>query len=186
MFERYREAREQAGALDLIPIMNLMVTLIPFLMLGAAFYHIGVIPASVPTQVERLGEPPSDAIVTVNLEVRGAAIVVSVQSATVEPEVLAGLGFELPRGPEAAARLTQRLLEVKARYPRSDTVVVLPDDDVRYAELVTLLDAAREQVLPAGPDGLPVVRSLFPVTVFSKRPVADATDAGVEPPEGEP
>ncbi|MEZ4468130.1 MAG: hypothetical protein R3F43_27795 [bacterium] len=131
MFERYREAREQAGALDLIPIMNLM-TLIPFLMLGA-FYHIGVI--GVGAHAGRApGGPPSDAIVTVNLEVRGAAIIVSVQSATVEPEVLAGLGFELPRGPEAAARLTQRL-EVKARYPAATRWWCCPVPDVRYAEL---------------------------------------------------
>ncbi|MEZ4468131.1 MAG: hypothetical protein R3F43_27800 [bacterium] len=44
---------------------------------------------------------------------------------------------------------------------------------------MTLLDAAREQ-LRRRARWLPVVRSLFPVTVFSKRPVADATDAGVE------
>ena len=95
MFERYHAAREQAGALDLIPIMNLMVTLIPFLMLGAAFYHVGVIPASVPTQVERLGEPPSDEVITVNLEVRGPTVRLSAQSATVDAETLASLAGDL-------------------------------------------------------------------------------------------
>ena len=49
MFDRYRRTVEETQDLDLLPVMNLFMVLIPFLLMGAAFFHIGVIPASLPS-----------------------------------------------------------------------------------------------------------------------------------------
>lgn len=182
MFDRWREARAQPHELNLIPIMNLMITLIPFLMLGAAFYHLGVIPTSLPDHVETSAPPPSDEKVTLNLVVAPDQMTVTASSATLPPETTDALRREVRNGPSGAydlAALTAHLAEIKARYPKSDTLVVLPDAGLRYATLVEVLDATREQRLPDDPGGRPRYAPLFPVTVFSER-ILEAPDAGVD------
>ncbi len=186
MFERWQEARaERARELDLIPIMNLMVTLIPFLMLGAAFYHLGVIPTSLPAKVDQLPEDKKPEVtVTLNLLIDKERLALSASSAQLGQEELDGLRAELPskEGRYDVAGLQERLVAIKGRYPKSDTVVVLPEDDVRYQSLVEILDSTRER--KAGERGGEEMREpLFPVTVFSRPPIPepdalDAPDAG--------
>ena len=76
---------------------------------------------------ERLGEPPSDEVITVNLEVRGPTVRLSAQSATVDAETLASLAFEVPRGEGAAAALTVGLARWKARYPKAAALLHVDD-----------------------------------------------------------
>ncbi len=185
LFERYRKARDEAQGLDLLPVMNLMVVLIPFLMLGAAFYHLGVIPTSLPTKVDHvLDKPQSEDVVTLNLLIERGRMVVTGSSATLDAAVLGALRRELPAGPDGApavADLQAHLATIKAQYPKSDTVVVFPGDDVRYQTLVEILDTTREHGVPQA-QGDPIVTPLFPVTVFSRPPVPDfdGADGGVE------
>ena len=47
MMGRWRDARKETEEMNLIPVMNLMVTLIPFLLFGAVFMFLTTIPASV-------------------------------------------------------------------------------------------------------------------------------------------
>ncbi len=178
-FDRWRQARDEPKELDLIPIMNLMVTLIPFLMLGAAFYHIGVIPTSLPAEASQAAAADADAIVTINLQIENdGALQIGATSPTLPPETLAGLAAVLPRGDSGPdlAGLTRHLAGVKARYPKSDTLLLLPAPAVAYQTLIDVLDAAREQ---AAADGSPPT-ILFPVAVFSKKLTAPEADAGVE------
>jgi len=55
----------QSEDINLVPIMNLFVVLIPFLLMSAAFFHISVINASVPAlQKEKTDLAKSDVAVT--------------------------------------------------------------------------------------------------------------------------
>ncbi|MFW5812197.1 MAG: ExbD/TolR family protein, partial [Alkalispirochaetaceae bacterium] len=76
MFDRWKQAREEPSELNLIPIMNLMMVLIPFLLLGAAFYHLGSIPTTLPTHRPEGGDPPenSDVVVTLSLRIEEARL----------------------------------------------------------------------------------------------------------------
>ena len=49
-FDAYRRKRAEPADINLTPVMNLFVVLIPFLLLSAAFFHVSVIPTSLPTQ----------------------------------------------------------------------------------------------------------------------------------------
>ncbi len=191
MFDRWQEARaDRAKELDLIPVMNLMVTLIPFLMLGAAFYHLGVVPISLPTRVEQPSmKPESDVVVTMQLLIERHQMTLSASSAQLEPADLLTLKSVLPNTGDAydIAGLRERLVAVKGRYPKSDTIVVFPDDMVRYQPLVEILDGTRERKVGER-DGEDVREPLFPVTVFSRPPVPepdvpepDAPEAPDEP-----
>lgn len=177
MFSNFRKAREAPKELNVLPVMNLMVTLIPFLLLGAAFYKIAVIPATLPSHdpsAEADQKPPSDEIITLNLIIELDRIELTASSATVSPEQLDTLKTTLPLkgGQLDAAQLTEAVARFKGGYPKSDTVLVLPAPQIPYQLLVAVLDATRERISKSG-----AKQPLFPVSVFSER-IEEVPDAG--------
>jgi biopolymer transport protein ExbD len=184
-FNRWREARPPTGELDLIPVMNLFMVLIPFLLMGAAFYHIAVIPGSLPQHADTPagGEAEEPRALTANLQLRADRLSLTFAGPGVDPDTLGRFALELQRGADGfdANALRARLRQVKAAYPESDTMMALPDRDVAYQDLVAVLDVARELPPPAeGEAGAP----LFPVVVFSRllEAPADAPAEGEEAP----
>ncbi len=171
MFERFKQAKPEAYELNLIPIMNLMMVLIPFLLLGAAFYHLGSIPTTLPTHRPEGGLTPeqSDVVVTLSLRIEETRLVLSASAAELSEDELEELGLELPstNGNFELDTLQAKLSDIKRRYPKSDTLVVLPDDGVLYQLLVDVLDASRERLIER-PGEDPAQEPLFPVTVFSR------------------
>ena len=179
MFSRFHKTKE-AEELNLIPIMNLMMTLIPFLLLGAAFYHIGVIPTSLPTHTpEGSNEPEKTEIVTLNLQIDGANVELAASASGIPESVLDSLGGIFPRGTDGfdLNKIQAAVLHVKTTYPKSDTMIVLPSEEVIYQDLVNILDVTRERIIKEeGKDD--IHEPLFPVTVFSRliRPDPDVTE----------
>jgi len=170
-FDKFRKARASMDV-DLIPVMNLFVVLIPFLLLSAAFFHVGVIPTSLPSQGASSGEAaePNLAQVTVNLQVNTDHITLSVSNDALAQEVLDQLALELPRPGDGSElpQLQAALRQIKLMYAESDTVVLLPGEGVRYKDVVTVLDAARETVEHAG-EANELRTPLFPVVVLSRK-----------------
>jgi biopolymer transport protein ExbD len=183
VFDRWKQARADEQELNLIPIMNLMMVLIPFLLLGAAFYHLGSIPTTLPSHRPEGGEAPeqSDVVVTLSLRIEETRLALTASAAELSEEALSAMGLELPLedGAYDLEALQARLHDIKSRHPKSDTVVVLPADGVRYQLLVDVLDAARERVVPREGDE-PLREALFPVTVFSRMIVAEGGEADGE------
>ncbi len=171
MFDRWRQAKNEVDDLNLIPIMNLMMTLIPFLLMGAAFYHIGVIPSSLPTHVPQ-GNPHPDKTktVTLNLQVLPDKLELSATGNNIPDSELSDMSLEVPKknGAYDLKALQARLIQIKGQYPKSDTVIVLPDDGISYNSLVAVLDTTREQIIDQGKTKDPLHKPLFPVTVFSR------------------
>ena len=170
MFSRFQRARAQVDV-DLTPVMNLFVTLIPFMLLGAAFYHVGVIPISFPSQTDQQSDVATQVdSVTVDMLVTSESITISAANPSIPEEELEKLSLTLVR--EASGfdmdMLSRALHLIKQRYPKSDTVIVLPDDEVSYADVIQVLDAARELVTNKGQ--LDEARiPLFPVVVLSRK-----------------
>jgi biopolymer transport protein ExbD len=169
-FSHYRNAREEVEV-NLIPVMNLFVTLIPFLLLAAAFYHVGVIPTSLPSQTDEVSDIAADTrSVTINLIVEPDRIMLSASSAVLDEETLASLSVTLARTEKGfdLEMLGKALHAIKLNYDQSDTVIVLPSDKVEYQDVVMILDTAREIILNRGtPEELRI--PLFPVVVLSRK-----------------
>ena len=139
--------------LNLIPIMNLLTALIPFLLLSATFYHVSIIQVSVPvaseggeTDVEK--EP--DAI-TLTLQVLPDRIELGAQSDAMSEKELDEIAATIPRKPAKEASdeedftaLTDKAFELKTKYAESDTVIVVPKPDIPYNEVVSVMDAVRK------------------------------------------
>ena len=171
-FDRFQQARREPEELNLIPIMNLFVVLIPFLLAGAAFLRIGVIPTSLPAHNPSESDvPKTPTTVACNLVVKPQELKLTVASVSLSPEELAALGSQWPNknGAHDIEGLQTWLVQLKTRYPGSNTITVVPEDDIKYQDLVRVLDATRER--PANrvnERGEEVFEELFPVTIFSR------------------
>jgi len=170
MFTRYRRTREELEV-NLIPVMNLFVTLIPFLLLAAAFYHVSVVPTSLPSQTDEASDIAADPrAVTLNLLIEPDKIQLSASSAVLDEATLAALTVNLERTDKGfdLETLGQALHAIKMRFDRSDTVIVLPSDEVEYQDVVMILDVAREITMHKGtPEEVRI--PLFPVVVLSRK-----------------
>lgn len=188
MFDRYRRTVEEKQELSLLPVMNLFVVLIPFLLMGATFFHVGAIPAALPRITPETSNSPKEPItVAMHLVIAPEFLELSAESDHLAPDQLQELRLKLPNEDDGydVASLREHLQHVKESYPKSTTLVVAPHDLLDYETLVTLLDACRTYPAGPGPQGQRQATELFPVVAFSRIPRDQRADRGVETP-GEP
>lgn len=170
-FDRWRRATEDAVEINVIPVMNLFMVLIPFLLLGATFFHIGVIPTSTPTLSPSDSDvPKTPTTVAVNLEITQDLLRITASSVSLEPEELEALSAEWPKknGEYQVDALQRALVEIKKKYPESNTLTVLPYEDLNYQVLVSVLDVTRNRQVGLDAKGEPKIEDIFPVTIFSR------------------
>lgn len=184
-FSRLRDAKQGGEDLNLIPVMNLFMVLIPFLLMGAAFFHISVIPASVPVNDPQQSDvPKTPTTVAVNLEVAKDMMRLTVASVSLTEDELAALGAQWPANAEGdydVKAMQSHLKGLKKRYPGSNTLTLLPHDDLGYEGLVVIMDHAREwRTDQLDAEGEPLYKELFPVTIFSRLLVLPEGEAGEE------
>ena len=135
--------------LDIIPVMNMFLVLIPFLLMFASFFHLKVINTSVPVLSEAMYEAKikkSGIKLTVVVEIKSTKIYVSAISDEIEEDVLKNMESTIDRKEkenESLARLAVSLEKIKSDYPASDTVIIIPEDDVIYDTIIQTMDVAR-------------------------------------------
>lgn len=168
-FCRYQRAKEQLE-LNLVPVMNLFVVLIPFLLLAAAFYHVRVIPTVAPLATNEPSAPASEArAVTLSLSIGPDRLELRASNPTVAKKTLAKLGVVLEKeeGRFDLDALSEALYQIKLRYEQSDTIIVIPHDETAYRDVVEILDTAREITMDPGTREETRI-PLFPVVVMSR------------------
>lgn len=148
--------------LNLVPIMNLITILIPFLLLSVQFVGLAAVEASLPTadaepEVQAAATEPLTLVVRLTAEglrVRGA-------------EAILGADAWIPcLGPCGAVEdfdwrtLTERLGRVKDVHPDQQTVFIVPDAWVSYGGIVAAMEATARR-------GSGERAPLFPRTVLA-------------------
>ncbi len=169
-FSRFKRAKEEVEV-NLLPVMNLFVTLIPFLLLAAASYHVSVIPTSLPQKADDKTDAEVAArAVTVSLLIEKDRIELSASNAQVDKKTLAKLGMVLEKkdGKFDLEALSKVLYQIKMRYDQSDTLIVSPADEVVYRDVVEVLDTTREYAVNPGTEKEMRI-PLFPVVVMSSK-----------------
>lgn len=160
---RKDESRQiKAGAPDLVPIMNLVTILIPFLLLSVTFVNLAVVDSTLPA----ISPIPSQELDTENLRMMVAitdeGFFVRGNTAVLEAEPGAEVqGRMLSRGADGAYpfdALTDLMVRVKAAHPGETRVVLIPEDVVDYDTIVGAMDATRDWT----PPGAPAREQLFP------------------------
>jgi biopolymer transport protein ExbD len=134
----YRQLVE--GDLDIMPLMNLFVVLIPMLLLSAVFVEINAIDMDLPTSADAA---PSSQGEPLDLAIR------------LEPQRYVVEGRRLPtrtveRGdPEAVSELRALLASIREANPEERAVRIESPDHTRYQDLVRVMDVARSTGLDA-------------------------------------
>jgi len=137
--------------LDLLPLMNIFIVLIPLLLLSAVFVQVSVIRMDAP-----VGPGDATAAVATDLaEGLELAVVIAADAYVVTGR---GLGEQIiaraegtdaqPSDPAALAGLGAALGDVVAQYPEEKSVKIVAGPHTRYEEIVDVMDVARGAGLP--------------------------------------
>ncbi len=140
--ERRRSGRDVvAGDVDLLPLMNLFVALIPMLLVSAVFLNITVIDL----------RGPSDDAAQARAEQAGLdlalAVTISADRYVVEANGLETVVIARP-GAGAAAELSRVLAGIAGAHPDNRDVMIVSQADTRYEDIVRVMDLSREAGLP--------------------------------------
>lgn len=160
-----RKISDPAVEINMVPIMNMFLVLIPFLLMSSSFLHLKAIDTSVPVRAvpdnSEEQEKKSEIIVTAVIKLNYSGIDLSITSDELSEAQLSALDMQLKWQGEGVEQnkqsIASALKQIKDQYPKSSTLILSPGDDVIYEDIVTVMDAARKL------EGQP----LFPIVVIS-------------------
>jgi biopolymer transport protein ExbD len=152
-----RHLKMESTDLNLTPVMNLMVVMIPMLLSGSQFIKLGIIELNLPpaagasvagNQTTALPKEEQRSLdLTISITARGFYLS---SALTVLHGKAGAAGPTIPAKPDGEydfAALSQKLHEVKQKaqglFPDADAIVLQAEKDIKYQTLVDTMDAAR-------------------------------------------
>ena len=127
--------------MNITPVMNIFLILVPFLLLTAVFVKIAILEFSLPsTETRAAGEQPAKAVVTV--------LAITESGFEVKTE-----GAKFPRidrqdGAYDFKALVETLRKVKAKHSESEDIIIAPQASVKYQTIISVMDRCRENGFP--------------------------------------
>ncbi|GBD93501.1 biopolymer transport protein ExbD/TolR [bacterium BMS3Abin05] len=140
-----KERRTEDIEIDVTPVMNIFVILIPFLLLTASFIKIASIDFSLPS-TDQTSSTAANAADLKDLTV----LVVSIQEKGFEVKTSEKkLPFvNMVDGKYDLKLLGERLKSVKKDFPKLEDVIISPAASIRYDTIVKVMDKCRESGFP--------------------------------------
>lgn len=134
--------------LELRPLMNVFIVLIPMLLMSAVFIEIRVIemsqaPAGATASAAQAARP-----LDLMLRVSGGAYSLSAEGLAPIAFARLPLGHDGALDPASSSRLADALRAVVAAHPGTHEIHIVAEPGTRYQELVALMDLARSAGLP--------------------------------------
>jgi biopolymer transport protein ExbD len=123
--------------LDMTPIMNLFVILVPSLVSIAVFVHIAIISVTLPPAAGAGTGGPKKSDLKLTVSVGESGFTVSLGDALLDSLPKAAGKFDL-------AALTNSLTRIRDRLADKDDLVVAVDDGIIFDEVVAAMDAGRQ------------------------------------------
>lgn len=176
-----KKRAQDSQELDLIPIMNMVTILIPFLLMASSFVNLAVIDSTLPAigaPTEAQDEPDTPPLnLKVLLTSEGFTIATDVA-------VLPSAGSDGPTVPCRQSgcpgiesydfeALTALLSTIKDEYSHEENVILVPESHIRYDIIIMTMDATREDATQkeqyTDPNGVSSMRDkeLFPYVVIA-------------------
>ena len=139
-----KEARRHDPELNVTPVMNVFLILVPFLLLTAVFVRVAVLELSLPS-ISKKGSQSK--------QVQPEQIVLNFLSITPDGFQLKSKGMNFPKIPLRDGKydfetLAKQLRQIKQKYATSEDVIVAPDSRIRYETIVHVMDTCRENGFP--------------------------------------
>lgn len=152
-----RSTEMEATDLNLTPVMNLMVVLIPLLLTSAQFIKIGVIDLNLPPAVGARGmvkDAPKEAEKKLDLAITitDQGFIISSSLAILKGDAKGGPSItKMESGEYNYQELSRQLFEIKRKaigtFSDNDKIVIQAEPEVNYQILVSTMDAARSIVV---------------------------------------
>ena len=160
--KRVRRAHRNVPELDVTAFMNLMVVLIPFLLLSAAFSQFSILELNLPADSKPQANQPQKKERNFEVIVRNDKLVVADNIGGIL-KVISKVG-----GKHDFPALSDFLVKIKTRFPEKQNISILLEPNVEYELLVKAMDTVREvKVVEVGS----VVRKeLFPQIAIGDAP----------------
>jgi biopolymer transport protein ExbD len=126
--------------LELMPLMNLFVAMIPMLLLSAVFLNVTVIDMKTPADAsEASGEKQHENLL----------LAVTIKD---DYYVVEGRGLEkrviARQDADADAQLADALSGIVSEHPDNQDVIIISQPNTHYGDIVTVMDISRDNGLP--------------------------------------
>jgi biopolymer transport protein ExbD len=158
-----RRANQETAELNITAFMNLMVILVPFLLITAVFSRLAVLELNLPGSSTEPVEPQEQ---TFQLEVIVRKDKIEIGDRN---QGLLGVYPNTEEGEYDYDALSEKLSQLKERYPTKTDASILLEQDIEYNTLVQVMDRVRVEELI---DEESVVRNdLFPDISIGDAPV---------------
>ncbi|MGZ3654479.1 MAG: biopolymer transporter ExbD [Bdellovibrionota bacterium] len=173
MLRRPSQRRSSRGIqeidLPLVPILDAFVTLIAFLLLATSLLAVTLIDTPVPVVSADSPKDENKKPLALTLRIDQDTLILSSAFRLIPEQKFPKVdkGYDV-------VKLHEALLAIRAKFPQEQSIVFMPAADVKYDDLVQLMDASRllSKTDPAMPtvkdkDGVDRIQQfLFPTVVF--------------------
>ena len=157
-----RRQNEETAELNITAFMNLMVILVPFLLMTAVFSRLTILELNLPGSSSK---PANQQNLTFQLEV-------TVRKDQIEVGDRYQGRFGVYKNSEDGYdydALSEKLSDIKKRYPQKTDVAILLESDIAYDTLVQVMDRVR--IAQKIEDGAIIRSDLFPDISIGDAPV---------------
>jgi len=138
-----RNRKRQEAEVDILPVMNIFLLLIPFLLLTAVFVRLAVIDITLPSLGkggQKQQEQQKD-LVLVILAIKESGFQLKSPGFKFDPINKNGNNYNYQL-------LIDQLKEIKVKYAIAEDVIISPEANVKYDIIIKAMDRCRETGFP--------------------------------------
>ncbi|HHL71045.1 MAG TPA: biopolymer transporter ExbD [Bacteroidetes bacterium] len=137
-------ASGEGDDVNITPVMNLFLVLIPFLLLTAEFVRIAVLELNLPSTAQSSVSNKKEndkKLIIILLGIDDKGFTLKVPRLRIAPIPKKGEQFQYEK-------LAAALKQIKGRYPDTEEITIQPVDEISYQTIVNVMDACRDNGFP--------------------------------------
>lgn len=141
MYARKSSRHVVDGALELMPLMNVFVALIPMLLLSAVFIKVSVIDLDAPPTAESPANLDNKPKLALAVTIKDDYFVV--EGDRIQKRVIARADQN------AKEQLSGALGEIVTQFPDNQEIMIISQAKTKYEDIILVMDISRDAGLPA-------------------------------------
>jgi biopolymer transport protein ExbD len=139
-----RERRIRDVDVNIIPVMNIFLLLIPFLLLTAAFVRLAIVELSLKplnkNRAEQIQQAPKN-LVLIILAVKETGFQLKSPGFIFSPVNKINNQYNYDK-------ISEQLKQIKTKHPHAEDILIAPQAEVKYDTIIKIMDRCREIGFP--------------------------------------
>lgn len=139
-----KDRRKKDVDVNIIPVMNIFLLLIPFLLLTAAFVRLAVVELSLPSLNKGRSnqiQEKSQNLVLIILAIKETGFQLKAQGFKFDPLYKNNDKYNYPK-------LVEQLKQIKQVHSYAEDIIISPESKVKYDIIIKVMDRCRETGFP--------------------------------------